>query len=198
MTARRDSHPARDGRGPEVPIDPELVEDLGPQLAPDRDMPAKLEAARADAARNLEAAARWQAEFENFRRRQSALASDQAARAGERVVERLLPVIDDLERTIDHTIAGGDLAHLLAGVEMVDRQLVAVLEREGVEVIDPFGAEFDPHLHQAVSQREDAGVPDHTVLEVLQKGYSMPGRVLRPAMVVVSTGGPARGRPEKA
>jgi molecular chaperone GrpE len=196
MTARKNIHPARGERSPEVPNDPERAEDLGLQLEPDRFLASELAAAREEAAHNLEAAARWQAEFENFRRRQSALSSEQAARAGERVVERLLPVIDDLERTIDHTIAGGDLAHLLAGVEMVDRQLVGVLEREGVEVIDPFGEEFDPNVHQAVSQREDAEVPDHTVVEVLQKGYRMPGRVLRPATVVVSTGGPERKAPK--
>jgi molecular chaperone GrpE len=192
MSARKDSHPERKAAAREVPVDPQSVEDLGAQFAPERDMAAELEAAREEAGRNLEAAQRWQAEFENFRRRQTTQAEDQVLRASERVVERLLPVIDDLERTIDHTVAGGDLGHLLQGVEMVQKQVIDVLGREGVEVIDPFGQPFDPHAHQAVSQRDDASLPEHTVVEVFQKGYSMHGRVLRPAMVVVSHGGPER------
>jgi molecular chaperone GrpE len=197
MNARKDSSPGRDARTPKVPIDPQSVEDLGAQLIPGRDMDAEIEALRAEATRNLEAAQRWQAEFENYRRRQTAQAEDQVNRASERVVERLIPVIDDLERTIDHTVAGGDLGHLLKGVEMVQAQLVDVLGREGVEVIDPFGEEFDPHSHQAVSQQDDATLPEHTVIEVFQKGYRMHGRVLRPAMVVVSHGGPEREAPAK-
>lgn len=180
-----------------APLDEEREADLGAQAEVARDIEAELAAAREEAARNLEAAARWQAEFENFRRRQTAQAEDQVLRASERVVERLLPVIDDLERTIEHTVAGGDLPHLLKGVEMVSKQLVDVLGREGVDVIDPFGQAFDPHAHQAVSQREDTEVPEHTVIEVFQKGYRMHGRVLRPATVVVSTGGPERKAPAR-
>jgi molecular chaperone GrpE len=185
-----------DDRDPKV--DPELEDDLGPQVAiheeaeTREDLVAELAAAREEAAKHLETARRWQAEFENFRKRQAAVAEDQTLRAGERVVERLLPVLDDMERAIDHAVGGADLTHLLEGVEMVHAQLLAVLGKEGVELIDPFGAEFDPNMHQAVSQREDLEVPEHTVVDVLQRGYRMHGRVLRPAMVVVSTGGPAR------
>lgn len=179
-----------------APVDEERATDLGAQV-PGADLGAELAAAREQIALALEAAARWQAEFENFRRRQSAQAEDQVLHAGERVVERLLPVIDDLERTIDHTVAGGDLEHLLKGVEMVSKQLVDVLGREGVEVIDPLGQPFDPNLHHAVNQIEDPEVPEHTVVEVFQRGYRMHGRVLRPAMVVVSSGGPERAAPAK-
>jgi molecular chaperone GrpE len=192
MSARKDVHPERGRVSREVPADPQSAADLGAQVPLQGDLAAELDAAREEAGRNLETAQRWQAEFENFRRRQAAQAEDQALRAGERVVERLLPVIDDLERTIDHTLQGGDLGHLLQGVEMVQKQLVDVLGREGVDVIDPFGEAFDPHIHQAVSQREDPTLPEHTVVDVLQKGFRMHGRVLRPAMVVVSSGGPGR------
>ncbi len=195
MVPRKDPHPGRDDRVRGRAADPEVVEDLGAQFSDRPDLEADLAEARAEAARNLEAAARWQAEFENFRKRQAAAAQDQVLRASERVVERLLPVIDDLERTIDHTAAGRDSSHLLTGVEMVHTQLLDVLAREGVDVIDPFGEEFDPHMHQAVTQREDAEFPEHTVVEVFQKGYSMHGRVLRYAMVVVSSGGPGRKTP---
>ncbi|HEX9093978.1 MAG TPA: nucleotide exchange factor GrpE [Coriobacteriia bacterium] len=192
MAARKDHTPGRPERSFEVPIDPELVEDLGGQLAPARELEAELEATREEAARNLAAAQRWQAEFENFRKRQAAVAQDQAARAGERIVERLLPAIDDLERAIDHAVGGGDVEHLLKGVEVVRAQILDVLVREGVEVIDPFGEAFDPNLHHAVSQRVDTDLAEHTVVEVFQKGYRLGCRVIRPAMVVVSSGGPER------
>jgi molecular chaperone GrpE len=180
--------------GEQGPIDSEREADLGAQAA-GADLKAQLDAARQEAVLAVEAAARWQAEFENFRRRQAAQIEDQALRASERVVERLFPVIDDLDRAVEHAVGGGDLEHLLKGVEMVSKQIADVVEREGVEVIDPFGQPFDPNLHHAVNQVVDVEVPEHTVVEVFQKGYSMHGRVLRPAMVVVSSGGPERAQP---
>jgi molecular chaperone GrpE len=151
----------------------------------------ELEAARSETAECRDIALRAQAEFENFRKRISREREDERQRAGERLVAELLPVIDNLERAIDHTTAGGDLKDLLTGVEAVHTQLVGVLGREGVEVIDPFGQSFDPMVQQAVSQKEDADVPEGTVVEVFQKGYSLGSRVIRSAMVVVSTGGPS-------
>lgn len=199
MNSKRDpfDSPRRHERASEPPagIDPELAEDLGAQLEAEGDMAAQLDAAREDASRNLAAAQRWQAEFENYRRRQERDLADMRVRAGERIVTELLPVLDDLDRAIDHTVAsmaeGAELDHLLKGVEMVRTRILAVFEKEGVTVIDPFGAQFDPNLHQAVGQREDADVPDHTVVEVYQKGYLLGGRVIRPAMVLIATGGPA-------
>lgn len=173
-------------------LDPELEDDLAALLTPERQAEAELAAAREEAARNLVVAQRWQAEFENFRKRQAALAEEQALRAGERIIERLLPAIDDLERAIDHAITSGDAEDIVKGVESVHTQLLDVLAKEGVDVLDPFGEAFDPNVHHAVSQREDPGLAEHTVVEVFQKGYRMHGKVLRPAMVVVSSGGPER------
>lgn len=196
--AQRKSPEPDGGRTPEVPIDidPELVEDLGAQPAAHRGAADELQVARDEAEANLAAARRWQAEFENYRKRQERDMAEMRVRAGERIVSELLPVLDDLDRAIDHTVAstesGAELEQLLTGVEMVRTRIMTVFEREGVEVVDPFGQAFDPHRHQAVSQREDAELPEHTVLEVYQKGYVLGGRVIRPAMVVVSTGGPAR------
>ena len=199
MAAQRDPFhtPRRDERASEAPspLDPELEEDLGAQLDAERDTSAELTAAREEAARNLATAQRWQADFDNYRKRQERDLADMRSRAGERIVLELLPVLDDLDRAIDHTVAsaasGTELDHLLAGVEMVRTRILGVFEKEGVEVVDPFGAAFDPQLHHAVGQREDADLPEHTVVEVYQKGYVLGGRVIRPAMVLVSTGGPA-------
>ncbi len=193
MSSRKSNAGAGDSPGASAPFDPELVDDLGPEFDLRGDsLEREVEAARKEAAGHLETAQRLQAEFENYRRRVTREQSDMVARAGKRIVEELLPVLDNLERAIDHTTAGGDLAHLLTGVEMVQQQVLDVFGKEGVEVIDPFGDEFDPQVHQAIGQREDVEVPDNTVVEVFQKGYLLGGRVIRPAMVIVSSGGPAR------
>jgi len=174
-------------------IDPELESDLGAEFDLRGDqLQQELEAAREDAAKHLDAAQRVQAEFENFRRRTMREMEETRKRAGQRIVEELLPVLDNLERAIDHTVAGGDLEHLLKGVELVHQQLTDVFTKEGVEVLDPFGEFFDPNIHQAIGQREDTEVPEGTVVEVFQKGYALGGKVVRPAMVIVSAGGPAR------
>jgi molecular chaperone GrpE len=200
MTPKRSPFetPRDDERAPrsDAGIDPELVEDLGAMLDAEMEPSAELESARDEAARNLATAQKWQAEFENYRKRQERDAADARIRAAERIVTELIPVLDDLDRAIAHTVAssasGGELDHLLAGVEMVRTRVLTVFAKEGVEVIDPLGSEFDPNLHQAVGQREDADTPEHTVVEVYQKGYLMAGRVVRPAMVMVSAGGPTR------
>ena len=182
--------PASGTPGAGVPdIDPELEADLGDELAFRGDtVEAELEAARAEATECRDLALRVQAEFDNYRKRVSRDQQDMVNRAGERIISEVLPVLDNLERAIDHVTAGGDVKQLLSGVEGVHRQLLDVLVREGVTRIDPFGAPFDPMVHQAMAQREDPEVAEGTVVEVYQKGYEMHGRIIRPAMVVVATG----------
>ncbi len=186
-TARgpREGHPAEARSvGPAgVPlVDPELEGELE----------GELESARAEAAEWRDKAARAQAEFENTRKRLESRHTDALLRAGERIVANLLPVLDDLDRAIDHALTDGT-SDVTDGLDAVRRKLLDVLAREGCSVIDPVGETFDPNQHQAVQTREDADAADHTVVEVFQKGYEMHGRVLRPAMVVVATGGPAGG-----
>ncbi len=179
-------------RSDEEKVDPELAEDLGAELEYRGDrLESALEEARLEAQANLEMAQRVKAEFENYRKRMAREQADAVKRAGERIVLALLPVIDNLERAIDHATAAGAPEELLSGVEMVHGQLLDVLEKEGVKQIDPFGEQFDAMKHQAVGQKEDPDVPEGTIVEVYQKGYEMHGRVIRSAMVVVATGGPA-------
>ena len=188
------SDPARSA--PEVAssqdaIDPELIEDLGAEYELRGDvLEAELEALRVESAEHRDHAMRAQAEFDNFRKRITREREEERQRAGVRLVSEMLPAIDNLERAIAHAEGGGDLSHLLGGVQAVLGQLLAVLGKEGVEIIDPMGAHFDPLRHRAVSQQEDASVPYGTVVAVYQKGYALSGRVLREATVVVSTGGP--------
>jgi len=181
--ARPAVHPDEGAAGGAAAGDPQLVEG---------DLAAELELAQAQAAEHVALAQRVQAEFENFRKRMLREQADAIARAGQRLVEELLPVVDNLERAIDHTTAGGDIGDLLKGVELVYAQVLDVFAKEGVEIDDPFGRAFDPTREQAVSQSEDAEIPEGTVVDVYQKGYLMNGKVIRPAMVVVSTGGPHR------
>jgi molecular chaperone GrpE len=171
-------------------FDPELAEDLGAEFELRGDqLEEALEEARAQAEEWRDKAMRAQADFENTRKRLEVRHADALLRAGERIVEGLLPVLDDMDRAIEHAV--GDGSDVADGLDAVRRKLLDVLAREGCEVIDPFGASFDHNKHNAVQVREDLEVADSTVVEVFQKGYEMHGRVLRPAMVVVSTGGPA-------
>jgi molecular chaperone GrpE len=142
--------------------------------------------ARAERERDeyLDLARRAQADFENYRKR----AAREAAAAGERaksgLVRELLPIVDNLERAL--ASAGQGEQHLAEGVRLVHSELVAVLERNGVEQFDPAGERFDPAEHEALSTRGQDGAEPGVVLDVVEKGYRANGTVLRPARVVVS------------
>jgi molecular chaperone GrpE len=142
--------------------------------------------ARAERERDeyLELAKRTQADFENWRKR----AAKEAAVAGERaksgLVRELLPIVDNLERAL--ASAEESEQHLAEGVRLVHSELLAVLERNGVEPFDPRGESFDPTVHEALSTREEDGADPGVVLDVVEKGYRANGTVLRPARVVVS------------
>jgi molecular chaperone GrpE len=128
------------------------------------------------------------ADFDNFRRRAHKDRQDVMLYGHENLVKDLLSTVDNLDRAIEHAHQsdGGSLASLLQGVELVQRQLYAVLAQHEVRVIDAAGSQFDPSLHEAMTQVPDDSVPANTVLEVLQKGYQLRDRLLRPARVVVA------------
>ena len=123
------------------------------------------------------------ADFENYRKRVARDQEGLVARAHERLVKELLPVLDDLERSLE-AAAQHEEAKLEEGVRLVHRELVEALAREGLVEVETDG-QFDPHVHEALlSQPSDRD--EGAVLEVLQKGYRLGDRVLRPARVVVS------------
>ena len=143
---------------------------------------------------------RLHAEWDTYRRRTKEQREEEKARAAEKLVVSLLPVLDDLERTIDYAEnnSGADAANgLLDGVKAVLSKFVDTLQKDGVEVLDPAGEAFDALEAQAVGTVDDPSQPDETVNEVYQKGYRMGAKVLRPAMVTVTTGGPKREKPEE-
>ena len=143
----------------------------------------RLAAAEAEASTHLNDLKRLAAEFENYRKRVAREQEALSARASERLVKELLPIVDDLERALD-AAEQHEEAKLEDGVRLVHRQLASVLEREGLSEIETAGR-FDPHVHEALlSQPSDA--EEGSVIEVLQKGYRLGDRVLRPARVVVA------------
>ena len=161
----------------------------------------QIEAAKQQAAEANDRFLRLQADWDNYRRRTAQERLDERQRATEKLVVDLLPVIDDLERAIEHADNLTDPAakQFVEGVSAVCNKLVSVLNKEGVEVVNPVGEAFDPLSHQAVSQIEDAEAYDETVAQVYQKGYRMGGKDIRTAMVVVTHGGPKRpAEPEAA
>lgn len=154
----------------------------------------QIEAAKQQAAEANDRFLRLQADWDNYRRRTAQERLDERQRATEKLVVDLLPVIDDLERAIEHADNLTDPAakQFVEGVSAVCNKLVNVLNKEGVEVVNPVGEAFDPLSHQAVSQIEDTEAYDETVAQVYQKGYRMGGKDIRTAMVVVTHGGPKR------
>ena len=161
----------------------------------------QIEAAKQQAAEANDRFLRLQADWDNYRRRTAQERLDERQRATEKLVVDLLPVIDDLERAIEHADNLTDPAaqQFVEGVSAVCNKLVSVLNKEGVEVVNPVGEAFDPLSHQAVSQIEDTQAYDETVAQVYQKGYRMGGKDIRTAMVVVTHGGPKRpAEPEAA
>lgn len=157
-------------------------------------------AAKKEAADATDRLVRLQADWDNYRRRTATERLAEKERAAENLVLALLPVLDDMERAIEHagsTEGNEQLAQFVDGVAAVHDKMVSVLEKEGVEVIDPAGEPFEPLSHQAVGRVEDKDAYDETVAQVYQKGYRMGSKVIRTAMVTVTFGGPKRPAPEQ-
>lgn len=154
-------------------------------------------AAKAEAAEWQDRFMRLHAEWDTYRRRTNDQREEERKRANEKLVGNLLPVLDDFERSIEYAVKNGE-GDLLDGVQKVHTKLVDVLVKSGVEVIDPAGQPFDALEAQAVAKVDNTQVPDETVQDVYQKGYKMGKKVIRPAMVTVTSGGPKREKKEEA
>lgn len=173
---------------------PETEEDLKPEQESGEAEAEKAEKAeeaetQAQAAKDPEEEAlnakymRLMADFQNFKRRTEKEKSDIYAFANEKIVKELLDVIDNFERAL---AAGNDGDKFLEGMEMILKQLLSVLERAGVSEIKCLGEDFDPNFHNAVMTEDSTEYESGKVTEVLQKGYILNSRVVRPAMVKVS------------
>ena len=171
-----------------------------PDDAKGADAPNIFEAITAEVTELRDKYARLQAEWDNFRKRTAAERKSERDRAAESLVTDLLPVLDDLERAINHARESGEGGTLTDGVEAIQSKFLQILGKHKVEQLSAQGEAFDATRHQAVGVEEDDSVPEETVVRVYQQGYTMGDRVIRPAMVVTSTGGPERKteEPEEA
>lgn len=157
----------------------------------DAGLVARLEAEKADLKDKL---LRSLAEMENLRRRTEKEVADARAYAITSFARDVLSVSDNIRRALDAIPADqraseGPLKAFADGIDLTDRELLKTLARHGVNEISPQGEKFDPNLHQAMFEVPDASVPNGTVVQVVQTGFSIGGRVLRPALVGVSKGG---------
>ena len=161
---------------------------------PGRRLGADLNALLTENAEMRDRLLRTMADMENLRRRTEREKTDTARYAISNFARDVLTVGDNLKRTIEHVPSGAAaqdpaLKSFLDGVEITERELVNVLERHGVTRIEPLGQRFDPNCHQAMYEVPNADVPDGTVVDVMQAGYTIGDRCLRPALVAVAKGG---------
>lgn len=147
---------------------------------------AALAAANEDLAKHRDAMLRMQAEMENLRKRLMRDVEKSRKFALERIMKDLLQVRDSMERGLEVTDESATVESLREGQQLTLKMLAKVMQEHGLEVIDPLGQPFDPELHEAMTVMPSAEVAEDTVLEVLQKGFRLHERLLRPAMVVVS------------
>ncbi|ASY67463.1 heat shock protein GrpE [Sinorhizobium fredii USDA 205] len=188
--------------GPEAAAPEETVKAAAPEAAekPEADAsaaaPDPLELIKAE---NLELRDRYlrlAAEMDNLRRRTERDVKDAKSYSVAGFARDMLAVSDNLRRALEAIPAeareSGDagLTALIEGVEMTERSMLAALERHGVKQLDPTGQKFDPNFHQAMFEVPNPEVPNNTVVQVVQAGYTIGERVLRPAMVGVAKGGP--------
>jgi len=129
---------------------------------------------------------RAQADFDNYRRRTQKEKEELAQYASMKLVSQILPVLDNFERAFQASPDSEEVKSFMKGMDMIYRQLIQVLEAEGLRKMEPVGTPFDPEMHQAIMQVESEEYGEGIVVEVVQNGYWLKEKVLRPAMVKVS------------
>jgi molecular chaperone GrpE len=167
-----------------------LEPDKGKERHGKKEAGAELEAARdkaqQEAKENYDRFLRVSADFDNYKKRVAKEKADLTRYGNEELIKALLPVIDNLERALEHAVAAGEQGSILEGVEMTLQQFLQILKRFGVSPIAATGERFDPTRHEAVMEQATAAQdPGHVVAEV-EKGYLLNDRLVRPAKVIVA------------
>ena len=147
----------------------------------------QFEEAEKEAAANMDGWQRTQAEFVNYKKRIEREQEKMREDAAVRVIKRYLDVLDDVNRALENKPKDGEGADWAEGIQLIQRKLMNILESEGLAIMDAEGQEFDPNLHEAIAQEES---PDHKsgqIIEVIQQGYMIGERVVRPAVVRVAS-----------
>ena len=161
-------------------------QEQNPQAADDATEAVDVDALKAERDALQDRLLRTAAEFDNYRKRVDRERRDQSESAATALLTEILPVVDNLERALQAP-SGPEAAGYRAGVELILRQLQDLLRKRGVTPIEALGTDFDPRVHQAVSQESSSAHRDGEVMEELQRGYMLGDRLLRPAMVKVAT-----------
>jgi molecular chaperone GrpE len=175
-----------------IPVEVEAPDAPAAAAPPDRvaELETKLAAAEKEKKENWDRYLRGAADLENLRKRQKREAEDAKFETKSKVLKEMLPVVDNLERAIEHAVQSSEevdpvLRPIVEGVQLVLRQFTTAFERLDVTGVEAMGQPFDPNLHEAISQQESDAAPG-TVVQVLQRGYKTGDRLLRPALVVVA------------
>ena len=193
-----DFEPRPDAPGPAEPVLPPEDTSAGRTPEVKSDPLALLEAEKTDLKDKL---LRTLADMENLRRRTEREISDARTYAVTGFARDMLNVADNVRRALEsvpeeaRNEAGGPLAAFVEGIELTERDLLKTLERHGVKKLEPEGQKFDPNVHQAMFELPNPDVPSGTVVQVVQSGYVIGERVLRPALVGVAKGGPKAAAP---
>lgn len=167
-------------------VDAESSPDMGEEDGSEPSLEAVIDKLQADLAQAEDASLRAMADAQNVKRRAEQDVEKARKFALEQFSKDLLPVVDNLERAL---AAGGEeqaIKPIAEGVELTLKSFLDVLKKFHIEAVDPAGEPFDHELHQAIGMLPNADVEPNTVLEVMQKGYTLNGRLMRPAMVMVS------------
>ena len=196
MVSAMSGEPNQNGEPMDAPAqaDPEPDGDVIPvEVEPpsaEPDVEARLASLEKDKKDNWDRYLRAAADLENLRKRQRREIDDAKLESKGRVLKEMLPVVDNLERAIEHATNQAGTNPIVEGVQLVLRQFLTAFERLDVTPIEAAGQPFDPNLHEAISQMESEAPPG-TVVQVLQRGYKSGDRLLRPALVVVAKSKPA-------
>ncbi|MEW6661285.1 MAG: nucleotide exchange factor GrpE [Bacillota bacterium] len=153
---------------------------------PEEQLASKLAEKTEEAAALFNRLQRLQADFENYRRRVRREQEELVNYATEKLIAELLPVLDNLERALEAAAKGGELSSFINGVDMIYRQLLGILEKQGLMAMETVGHPFNPETHHAVMQVETEDHEDNKIIEQVLKGYLLKEKVLRTAMVKVA------------
>lgn len=154
----------------------------------EQDLEQQIRAAEEDAKQHYDKLLRVMAEFENFKKRMHKETSERLQYSTEKLLTDLLPVLDDFDRVLDHIPgkSSKEMLSLVEGVKLVQKNMLAALEKHGLKEVPALGQPFDPNIHEAISTTQDKKRKPDTVSSVHRKGYTMHDRLLRAAMVTVN------------
>lgn len=172
--------------GQESATEPEVVATGEPVNLSHEELQSLLQAKEQEAKNNEEKFLRQAAEMENYKKRVAREKEDAIKFANEALVRELLPVLDNLERAVEHARGGGNGEPLVDGIEMVLKTCLEALEKHGVSQVTAKGEPFDPERHEAYAQIETDDCPPNTVVNEIHRGYFLRDRLLRPSLVSVA------------